>query len=156
MIVLAAVEDDQKVLEVGSGSGWTATLLSFIVKDGEIVSIERIPELLKKAQYNHYTFLHSLDDDQRKQYSRVRFSTKNFFDQPIDEEFDRIIFTAGITEKLLPALRKHALDLLKDGGKLVCPYISGPMLKLTKQGKILNEESTQEQYVFVPLVREVY
>src|SRR5450830_1043363 len=36
------------ILDVGSGSGWTTVLLSFIVgPDGVVYAVERIPELLK-------------------------------------------------------------------------------------------------------------
>lgn len=40
----------EKILDIGSGSGWTTALLAYIVsqkKKGKVIAIERIPELKK-------------------------------------------------------------------------------------------------------------
>ena len=44
------VEDGQKVLEIGTGSGWQTAILSFLVRTGTVYSVERYPELVKFAR----------------------------------------------------------------------------------------------------------
>ena len=45
-------EQDSKVLEIGTGTGYHAAVTAKIVKNGKIYSIERIPELAEKAREN--------------------------------------------------------------------------------------------------------
>ena len=47
------VREGQKILEVGSGSGWQSAILSYLVGQGKIFSIERHPELVTFAKENY-------------------------------------------------------------------------------------------------------
>ena len=46
------VKDGQKILEIGTGSGWQSAILSYLVGQGTVYSVERHPELVKFAQDN--------------------------------------------------------------------------------------------------------
>lgn len=47
MLELLDPQASQKILDVGSGSGWTTALLSFVVGEkGKVVALERIKELV--------------------------------------------------------------------------------------------------------------
>ncbi len=48
MTSLAALEGDEMVLEIGTGSGYQAALLAMLCR--KVVSIERIPELADRAR----------------------------------------------------------------------------------------------------------
>ena len=46
------VKDGQKILEIGTGSGWQSAILSYLVGTGNVYSVERYPKLVKFAQEN--------------------------------------------------------------------------------------------------------
>ena len=52
MLCLLDLKSKMKVLEVGSGSGWNASLMAYLVRPGKVVSIERIKELSELASNN--------------------------------------------------------------------------------------------------------
>src|SRR3989344_7775374 len=56
MLLLVNLEERDDVLEVGTGSGWNACLIAFLVYPGNTTSIERIFELKKKAENNLKNF----------------------------------------------------------------------------------------------------
>ena len=60
MIELLKPEEGEKILDVGSGSGWTAAILAEIVGDkGKIIAIEIVPELKEFGENNilNYNFI---------------------------------------------------------------------------------------------------
>jgi protein-L-isoaspartate(D-aspartate) O-methyltransferase len=53
MMEMLEVKEGDKVLDIGSGSGWTTALLSFIVGDkGSVTGVERVSELVKFGNSN--------------------------------------------------------------------------------------------------------
>ncbi len=52
MLVLSKLKKGMKVAEVGSGSGWNACLIAYLVYPGKVISVERIPELHEFAKNN--------------------------------------------------------------------------------------------------------
>ena len=131
---------DEKVLEIGTGSGYQAAILAQLSQ--EVYSIERIQELadsawatLKELGYSNVKVFVGDGTDGLKEYS----------------PYDRIIVTAGAVD--IPAA---LIDQLKDGGILVIPIgqrFSQILTIITKQGdKITREESVG--CVFVELVGE--
>ena len=57
MLELLDPRAGQKILDVGSGSGWTTALLSFIVgAKGKVVALERIKELVDFGKKNVQKF----------------------------------------------------------------------------------------------------
>ena len=94
-----------RVLEVGTGSGYQAAILSRIVK--EVYSIEIVPELAR----NSAALLKQLG--YRNVFVREGDGYKGW---PERAPFDRIIVTAAPLE-----VPKALTDQLKAGGKLVAP-----------------------------------
>ncbi len=51
MLELADLKPGMNVLEIGTGSGWNAALISELVKT-DVYTVERIPELVEFARKN--------------------------------------------------------------------------------------------------------
>ena len=134
------VKDGQKILEVGTGSGWQSAILSYLVGSGSIYSIERHPELVKFAQENlkklNIDNVHVILGDGSIGY-------------PKESPYDRIIITAACSEIPLPVL-----DQLKENGLILAPVgdSSQSLVLLQKTSKGLVEIKKQSKYVFVPLI----
>ena len=130
---------EHRVLEVGTGSGYQAAILSRIVR--EVISIERYRTLADAAR----TRLVALG------YQNVDVLLGDgFAGAPDRAPFDRIIVTAA-AEAVPDAL----VDQLVDGGIMLLPL--GPQLgvqRLTKLTKIANALESVELIAvrFVPLV----
>ena len=128
----------EKVLEVGTGSGYQAAILACLVP--KVFTVERIEELLKRARRRfHKLGLHNI-------YTRY---ADGHLGWPSQAPFDGIIVTAaanGIPEELVEQLRI--------GGILVIPVERAGMQRL------LAIRRTQEGYdekdlggvIFVPML----
>jgi protein-L-isoaspartate(D-aspartate) O-methyltransferase len=134
------LEPGHRVLEIGTGSGYQAAVLSRIVRN--VISIERYRTLAKQAGDRLRTL----------GYSNVSILIGDgFAGAPKQAPFDRIIVTAAAED--VP----HALvEQLGAGGKLVLPLgpRSGPQY-IVKITKTANGELTSEKLIavrFVPLL----
>lgn len=133
------IKEGQKILEIGSGSGWQTAILSYLVGHGKVYSIERHSELAEFAKKN-------LD---KVGISNVKVILGDgSLGLPEESPFDRIIITAAckkVPEKLLEQL---SID-----GLLIAPVGEFPqslvLLKKTSHGIV--EIKKQPGYVFVPL-----
>lgn len=126
-----------KVLEVGSGSGYQAAILSEIVgSTGNIITTEIIPELFEFAKKNLSEFKNVtvLNADGSRGYEK-------------EAPYDRIIVTASA-----PAIPKPLVEQLKENGKLVIPVGDRMILCEKKNGK--TEQAFLGYYAFVPLTGE--
>jgi protein-L-isoaspartate(D-aspartate) O-methyltransferase len=96
---------DHKVLEIGTGSGYQAAVLSQVVK--QVFSVEIIPELA-------YSAVHKFDE---LGYDNIQVKTGDGYNG-WDEHapFDGIIITAAA-----PHIPQPLVDQLKPGAKLVLP-----------------------------------
>ena len=128
----------EKVLDLGSGSGWTTALLSQIIgPKGRVFAVERIPELVKLGREN---------------CSNVGVQNVKFFKAgkeyglPEHSPYDRILVSASA--KKLP---EELLAQLKIGGKLVIP-VQNDILEITKTSDHDYESVTHSGFVFVPLI----
>jgi len=133
------VKDGQKILEIGTGSGWQSALLSYLIGKGDVYSVERHPELVKFAQEN----LEKLNIDNAHVIlgdGSLGYSTKS--------PYDRIIITAACSE-IPPPL----LDQLKENGLIIAPVgdSSQSLVLLQKTSKGIIEIKNHSKYVFVPL-----
>lgn len=109
MTQLLELRGDEKVLEIGTGSGYQAAILSRLAK--EVYTIELEPELAKSAAER----LHRLG------YENVRVrSGDGFFGWPEHAPFDAILCTAA-APRVPAALTKQ----LRDGGRIVLPLDRG-------------------------------
>lgn len=146
MIELLDPQKDQKILDIGSGSGWTTALLCEIIGEkGKVFAIERIPELKK------------FGEDNTRKYNFVKSGRAIFVDGdgskglPHEAPFDRI-HVAAAAHKTPQALLKQ----LNIGGKLVIPE------GVDMQNIVLIEKMDKDEYkrqifpgfVFVPLVSD--
>ena len=130
-----------KVLEIGTGSGYQAAVLSKLFK--EVYTLEIIPELAEKAK--------SILD--RLGYKNV-YVKKGSGEWGWEEEapFDAIMITAGV-EKMPEAL----FEQLKVDGVLIAPLGQGMdkvMTKYTKQSKSEFKKEEFGIFHFVPFVEE--
>jgi protein-L-isoaspartate(D-aspartate) O-methyltransferase len=134
------LKEGQKVLEIGSGSGWQSAILAKIVGNGKIFTVERHSKLASFAKKNL----------ERLGIKNVKIILGDGRSGLIEESpFDRIMITAACKE-VPPAL----LDQLSLGGLLIAPVgeniQSLILLKKTPEGIV--EIKNQKGYVFVPLV----
>jgi protein-L-isoaspartate(D-aspartate) O-methyltransferase len=128
------------VLEIGTGSGYQAAILSRIAR--EVVSIERYRTLADVARERLKTL----------RYSNVTvLAGDGFAGAPERAPFDRIIVTAAAEE--VPAA---LVEQLREGGKMVMPL--GPRhgtQHLVKLSKTADGKMTRENLIgvrFVPLL----
>ena len=134
------VKRGQNILEIGTGSGWQSGILSYLVGDGIVFSIELHPELVKFAQGNLKKLkiknVHVILGDGSMGYAK-------------ESPYDRIIITAACTGIPLPLLEQ-----LKEGGLLLAPVgdTSQSLILLKKTPKGIVEIKNQPNYVFVPLL----
>lgn len=135
------VSPSHKVLEVGTGSGYQAAVLSELVRD--VYTIEIVPELGRRAE----EVLRAL----KKTNVHVRIGD-GYAGWPEQAPFDRIIVTAAPAE-----LPRPLVDQLAPGGRLVVPVgsQSGPqwMTIVEKTGTGVTERRTIPVQ-FVPFTRE--
>ncbi len=135
MLRLLNVVDGEKVLEVGSGSGYVLSLLSELNPKGKIFGIERIEELVKSStsklrEYQNVEVIHS--------DGSVGFEKES--------PFDKILVSASAEN-----IPEELIEQLKIGGTLVIPVKQSIyVLKKQKEG---NEITEYEGFVFVPLLR---
>lgn len=128
----------QKVLEVGTGSGYQAAILSHLVPT--VFTVERIDELLKLARRRFHR--------QRLNNIYVRYADGHL-GWPSQAPFDGIIVTAAAQ-----SVPRELLDQLGVGGQLVLPVEKNGMQRLvaircTEDGF---EEKDLGAVVFVPML----
>jgi len=134
----ARLTADDKVLEVGTGSGYGAAVLSLLAR--EVHTIERIEELFHAA----------CERLARLGYQNVRvYLDDGTLGLPSEAPFDAILVTAGA--ETLPAAYG---EQLADGGRLIIPV--GPpshqqMIRLTRVGDEWQRDELGS-FGFVPLV----
>ena len=134
------VDSTYKVLEIGTGSGYQAAVLSPLVKHVYTIEIvkmlaQRADSTLKALSYNNVT---------------VRWGD-GYKGWPEEAPFDRIIGTAAP-----PEIPKALIDQLKPGGKMVLPVGTNwqeiVVLTKTKSGKIQKKNVLPVR--FVPMVHQ--
>ena len=120
------------VLEIGTGSGYQAAVLSEVAL--RVFTVERIKALAKQTKI-------LLDH-----YSNVHMKVGNGFEGWKENgPYDRIMVTA-MPDKVPEAL----IDQLKDGGKMIIP-VKGDLILITKTGKTYTQKSLIGVR-FVPLI----
>jgi len=123
-----ALKGTEKVLEIGTGSGYQTAVLAKLAD--KVYTVERIRPLMVKAR----NLLAQLN------FQNILFKA---FDGTLGWEeyapFDAIIVTAGA-----PGIPQPLLDQLAEGGRLVIPIgnrFSQELMKVTRRKNSYNQES---------------
>lgn len=151
MLELLDIRPGNKILEIGTGSGWQTTLIAHILCygygtdkkkcDGKIITMEIIKELSDFAKNNisKYEFI---DKDV------IKIVAENgYYGYEKDASYDRIISTAS--SDLVP---KKWKEQLKIGGKMVLP-VKNSINILTKTNNKKFEIKTFYGFSFVSLIK---
>ena len=143
MTEMLQVEPQHKVLEVGTGSGYQAAILSYLVQ--EVYSVEIVGALAKKAT----------DRLQRLNYRNVRVKAADgYYGWEAYAPFDRIIVTAAATlvpPPLLKQLRPGGKMCIPVGGQYAVQYLT--LVEKSKEGSIKMRKVLPVR--FVPLTRDL-
>jgi len=156
MLHMLDLKKGDNVLEAGTGSGWNAALMAYIVKPGKVVTSERIFELSKLAEKNIKEFSKKL---KLKLNLRVMFADiLNEQSEIWKNKYNKIMITAGVSYDSIKAVNAMALMLLKEKGMILYPSNeTGSFCALElwqKKGNELKKLDRDEGYAFVPLLRK--
>lgn len=146
MLERLGVQEGDIVLDIGSGSGWQAALLSHLVgESGKVITVDITPRLYEFSQSNISKY---------PQYSdHVQFfcmnAKKELPEVPeTSNGFDKIIVSSGLKE-----VPQFWYDKLKTGGIIMYPKDGG----VYKEVKVAANEFTKEYFpgfAFVPFIEE--
>lgn len=144
MTQLLDVKDNDKVLEIGTGSGYQAAILCEMGAD--VYSVERLEDL-------HQTAKERLNNLGYKVKLKCADGSRGWREYA---PYNKIIVTAGS-----PKIPKSLLEQLSDNGKLVIPVgdEKGQVMyevikKMTDEGEPKYLYKTFDDFRFVPLIGE--
>jgi protein-L-isoaspartate(D-aspartate) O-methyltransferase len=138
MTQLLELKGDEKVLEIGTGSGYQAAILAELSK--EVYTIEIIPQLAQRAE--------KLLKDLGYKNIFVKIGD-GYLGWPEYAPFDKIILTCAPEE-----IPQTLVEQLKDGGKMVLPVgsVAQDLVVVEKQkGRIITKSIIPVR--FVPMIR---
>lgn len=137
---LLKVRPYEKILEIGTGSAYQATILAEM--NANVYTIERQRKLFELNR--DYVF--------KNKYPNIRFFFGDGFEGlPTYAPFDKILITAAA-----PEIPPRLLAQLKIGGQMVIPLNAGDdlqqMMRITKNEDGISEE-TFHNFSFVPMLK---
>lgn len=140
MLEKLGVPAGARVLDVGSGSGWTTALLAHLTGPaGSVLGVELVPELVELGRRN----LAASD----LPWARIEQAVSGVLGRPEDGPFDRILVSADAGT--VPAQLEEQLAV---GGRMVLPA-AGVMWTVTRDRERLRREPDQVHlFSFVPLI----
>ncbi len=136
---LLQVKPFDKILEIGTGSVYQATVLAEM--GVKIFTIERQKALFEKTK--SYFF--------KSKYPNLKFFFGDGFEGlPTFAPFDKVIITAAA-----PLVPPKLIEQLKVGGKMIVPVNEGEhqrMLRITKKADGSTSEEAFQNFSFVPML----
>ncbi|MCP5004152.1 MAG: protein-L-isoaspartate(D-aspartate) O-methyltransferase [Planctomycetes bacterium] len=143
MVEALALKRDDKILEIGTGSGYQTAVLAEILEN--IYTVEIRLELAKKAML----LLNELGYSDRVHY-HIADGNNGF---RAEAPFKGIIVTAATYD-----IPKPLIDQLSDRGKIIIPIGSAEQQVLVRATKTGKRVKTEQLFgcIFVPLVRKDY
>lgn len=137
MLRMLDVPVGARVLDVGSGSGWTTALLAHLVgPTGRVLGVELEPDLAAWGAANVAAT--------GQPWARVVVARPDVLGAPEDGPFDRILVSAEAR-----ALPTALVDQLAPAGRMVAPVAWGlDVVQRTPEGMTITRH---EGYRFVPL-----
>ncbi|HNW67452.1 MAG TPA: protein-L-isoaspartate(D-aspartate) O-methyltransferase [Bacteroidales bacterium] len=138
---LLQIKTGDKVLEIGTGSGFQASILAAM--GAKVFTVERQIELFRKTRI----LLNKLKIENVKQHYG-----DGFLGLPQQAPFDKIIVTCGA-----PNVPTSLLQQLKTGGILIIPVGDSiqDMKRITKISDAEYKEETFGQFQFVPMLENL-
>lgn len=138
MLTWLDLKPGMRVLDVGSGSGWSTALLCDIVgKNGFVFAVERISELLTFGSQNCA----------RYHFDNVEFhQAGDILGLPRYAPYDRILVNAAAA-----SLPQPLIDQLAVGGRMVVP-VQQTIFEIRKTGEDTYDSTEHDGFIFVPLV----
>lgn len=139
MTDLLQLKGQEKVLEIGTGSGYQAAVLALLAK--KVYSVEIIPELANQAR-ERLKRLGYQNVEVRIARGEIGWKQK--------APFDAILVTAG-----MESVPKALFEQLKEGGVLVAPVGKGVDKEMTRYSKKSKSKFKEEKFGifhFVPFV----
>lgn len=137
---LLEVKPREKILEVGTGSGYQACILSML--GARVFTIERHKKLNERAK----ALLEAMH------IPNIKFFYGDGFEGlPSFAPFDKVLITAAA-----PEVPTKLLAQLKGGGMLVMPYGKGEVQKMQRITKVADNQFEQEEFEnfkFVPMLK---
>lgn len=137
---LLEIKKGEKVLEIGTGSGYQACVLDFL--GAKVFSIERHQVLFNKSR----DFIKKLG------FTKIRcFYGDGFRMFAGFSPFDKIIITAAA-----PVVPQKLLEQLAIGGIMVVPLNEGvkqKMLRITRINQVEYKREGYDDFVFVPMLQ---
>lgn len=138
MLELLELDRGMRVLDVGSGSGWTTALLAHVVgPEGRVHGVERVPELVRFGSKNLAA--------SKQPWASIAPAEPGVLGLPGQAPFDRILVSAEALK-----LPQELVDQLDTDGLMVIP-VAGVMLRVRRCGDGI-DISEHGHYAFVPLL----
>jgi len=136
---LLEVKPFQKVLEIGTGSAYQASVLAEL--GAQVYTIERQKKLFESNKKFEYI----------KKYPNIKFFYGDGYEGlPTFAPFDRVLITAAA-----PDIPQKLVNQMKAGGMMVIPVGSGEvqvMKRLIKQQDGTIKEEVFDRFSFVPML----
>ena len=136
---LLQIKKSDKVLEIGTGSVYQATILAEM--GARVFTIERQKKLYDLQKEYYF----------KNKYPNIKFFFGDgFVGLPTYAPFDKVIITAAA-----PFIPPKLIEQLKPGGLMVIPVDEGEsqrMLRITKSADGTVKEEAFEQFSFVPML----
>lgn len=140
MLTTLDVQPGDRVLDVGSGSGWTTALLAELTgPTGEVLGLELVPELVEAGRA-------ALASSARP-WAQIDLADATRLGRSEAGPWDRILVSAAAQ-----AMPTELTDQLADHGRMVLP-VARRLMVVNRSGSQLSIQPLHGAWAFVPLIQ---